>query len=345
MALLNQALLRPWLDSLDGIDWLNFRGHRLHALKYLREIAIHPVLLHAATRFWDPEVHVFRFGSQELCPTVEEFHAYLGSHDSTEPIVPMLRESMKNIVKAKLGVSGNVAEFLTRGNAINIVQLYERFSPPGDSCCICLLAAFLLVPPVGQPSSLLVGVAAQIEARKDVAPLVLAETLMGLDAVHAGRTRIWLCDKLNLLTPPANDWWYRASGWNRPFQVMYSNEDDWADFFASAEEDDIAWRCHWLRLPAMTVSNMGSTHVFVAGLTGFTFYSPFRILRQLGHSQEVPPPGSEVLRLLPFTIPGLWSYVRTWEARRTEPNDPLFSIASTGRYRKWLRRDVEARMG
>ena len=35
------------------------------------------------------------------------------------------------------------------------------------------------------------GVAAQIEARKDVAPLVLAETLMGLDAVHAGRTRVF----------------------------------------------------------------------------------------------------------------------------------------------------------
>ena len=203
MAMLNQALLRPWLDSLEGIDWLNFRGHRLYALRHLREVAIRPVLLHAAARFWDPEVHVFRFGSQELCPTVEEFHAYLGSHDSAEPIIPMIRESMKNILKARLGVSGNAAEFLTRGNVINIVQLYERFSPPGNltdfehqgrrmmACCICLLAAFLLVPSIGQPSSLLVGVAAQIEARKDVAPLVLAETLMGLDAVHAGRTRVF----------------------------------------------------------------------------------------------------------------------------------------------------------
>ena len=156
---------------------------------------------------------------------------------------------------------------------------------------------------------------------------------------------MWLCDKLNLMTPPANDWWYRASGWNRPFQVMYGSEDDWADFFASAEEDDISWRCHWLRLPAMTVGNMGSTYVFMAGLTGFSFYSPFRILRQLGLSQEVPQPGSELLRLPPFTIPGLRSYARSWGSRRTEPNDPLFSIASTGRYRKWLRRDVEARMG
>ncbi|KAI8571784.1 hypothetical protein RHMOL_Rhmol01G0145800 [Rhododendron molle] len=175
----------------------------------------------------------------------------------------MIRESMKNILKAKLGVSGNAAEFLTRHNAINIMQSYEMFSRRMMACCICLLAAFLLVPSVGQPSPLLVGVAAQIEAHKDVAPLVLTETLIGLDVTRAGRTRVfggsplllqvWLCDKLNLLTPPAND-------------------------------DDIAWRCHWLRLPAMTMSNMGSPQVFVAGLVGFTFYSPLCILHQLGLS-------------------------------------------------------------
>jgi hypothetical protein len=95
----------------------------------------------------------------------------------------------------------------------------------------------------------------------------------------------------------------------------------------------------------MTTGNMGSPYVLIAGLTGFSFYAPFRILRQLGLSQEVPPQGSEVLRLPPFTIPGLRNYVRTWGARRTEPGDPLYSIALTGRYRKWLRRDVEARMG
>jgi len=31
----------------------------------------------------------------------------------------------------------------------------------------------------------------QIEERKDVAPMVLAETLMGLDGVHAGRTDVF----------------------------------------------------------------------------------------------------------------------------------------------------------
>lgn len=201
MAMLNQALLHPWLDSLEGIDWQNFRGHCLHALKYLSDIHIRPNLLHAAVRFWDPEVHVFRFGIQELCPTVEELHAYLGSHDSKEPIVPMIRESMKKILKTQLGLCSGVTDFLIQGSVIKILHLFEIFSPTKDltdfkhqgdrmiACFICLFPAFLLVHSVGEPSSLLVGVAAQIESHKDVAPLVFAETLMGLDAVHVDRTQ------------------------------------------------------------------------------------------------------------------------------------------------------------
>lgn len=108
---------------------------------------------------------------------------------------------MKKLMKMKLGVSSRAVDFLIQDGAVKILRLFEMFSPQRDltdfkyqghrmtACCICLLAAFLLVPSVGEPSSLLVGVAAQIEAHKDVAPLALVETLMGLDAVHAGRTQ------------------------------------------------------------------------------------------------------------------------------------------------------------
>jgi hypothetical protein len=53
---------------------------------------------------------------------------------------------------------------------------------------MCLLAAYFLVPSDGHVSSALVSVAMQIEARKDVVPMVLAETLMGLDKVRSGET-------------------------------------------------------------------------------------------------------------------------------------------------------------
>ena len=34
-------------------------------------------LLHAVLRFWDPENHVFRFGLDEICSTIEDFSAIL----------------------------------------------------------------------------------------------------------------------------------------------------------------------------------------------------------------------------------------------------------------------------
>ncbi|KAH7839767.1 hypothetical protein Vadar_008555 [Vaccinium darrowii] len=185
------ALMRPWLDDLDGLDWLHFRGHRLTSLRYIRDVSIRPELLRAATQFWDPEVHVFRFGLHELCPTVEEFFAYLGGFDLAEPIVPLYGVGFAPVLSSKLEISNNAAKSLIRGGFLNIPRLIEGFRSNNFALCLCLLAAFLFVQSDGQASSSLVGVAMQIEERKDVAPMVLAETLMGLDGVHAGRTDVF----------------------------------------------------------------------------------------------------------------------------------------------------------
>ncbi|KAF7117129.1 hypothetical protein RHSIM_RhsimUnG0002500 [Rhododendron simsii] len=107
------------------------------------------------------------------------------------------------------------------------------------------------------------------------------------------------------MAPPLENWLYRPNAWNRPLGVT----EDWDDFLALVGEEDISWHCPWLRLPTMTTSNMGSQQVCLAGLTGFTFYMPFHILHQLGISQCMPPPGSEVLCLPLFTISGLRNYV------------------------------------
>ena len=185
------ALMRPWLDDLDGLDWLHFCGHRLTSLRYIRDVSIRPELLRAATQFWDPEVHVFRFGLHELCPTVEEFHAYIGGFDLEEPVIPLQGVGFASVLCSKLEISNNAAKSMIRGGFLNISRLIEGFRSNDFAMCLCLLAAFLFVQSDGQASSSLVGVAMQIEERKDVAPMVLAETLMGLDGVHAGRTDVF----------------------------------------------------------------------------------------------------------------------------------------------------------
>ncbi|KAI8535334.1 hypothetical protein RHMOL_Rhmol10G0166200 [Rhododendron molle] len=123
----------------------------------------------AAVSFWDPEVHVFCFGDQELCLTVEEFCAFLGGFGSGEVIIPPMRESIYKVLAAALGLSGVTARYLVSNGHLDVMRLIEMFS-------------------TGHASSALVSVAVQIEARKDVIPMVLAETLMGLDKICSGET-------------------------------------------------------------------------------------------------------------------------------------------------------------
>ena len=219
MAMLASAVLQPWIASFENIDWFNFRSHHLNSLRHIHPIPIRPELLHAAAQFWDPEFHVFRFGLQELCPTIEEFHAYLETRPETEPVVPPNRANLVKILKEKLGVSDGVARHLIRGGSLDILRLFADFSPRGNpldytvqnrrmfALCMCLLATYLLVPNDGNPNPSIISVAAQIEQRRDVVPMVLAETLMGLDAVKSGRTSVFAGSPL-LLQVCTFGFWY-----------------------------------------------------------------------------------------------------------------------------------------
>ncbi|KAI8568258.1 hypothetical protein RHMOL_Rhmol02G0184000 [Rhododendron molle] len=199
---------------------------------------------------------------------------------------------------------------------------------------MCLLAAYLLVPSAGHASSALASVVVQVEARKDVIPMVLAETLIGLDKFCSGETetfggsplllQIWLCDKVNVLTIPPSNWAYEARLLSqRCFEFEDRSRAEWVDF----------------------LRRRGPQWVVLAGLGAFTFYIPYRIQRQLGLRQEGP---AEVLVdvVLPFFGHSvLCHYQRFWRTREMTDAHPYPSVAMRGSYRKWLRMDIAARAG
>ncbi|KAI8534993.1 hypothetical protein RHMOL_Rhmol10G0140400 [Rhododendron molle] len=115
------TLIGPWLEAFIASDWLSFRMHGLAAFCYLRSVRLHPEILWSALQFWDPDVHVFRFGDNELCPTVEEFQAYLQGFASTVIVVPSYRKSMSKLLKTSLNITTGAAESLLSGGQINIL--------------------------------------------------------------------------------------------------------------------------------------------------------------------------------------------------------------------------------
>ena len=196
MALNLASAIRPWLDTLNPTEWFNFKNRfGLGALKYLRDFEIRPDLLHAAVRYWDPELHVFRIGCQELCPTLEEFGKYLECRSTLQYAIPKFRTSFARTLRDHMGVTAGKANRLLQENQLDIRQIIMDFTPAVGGApvmrppsfyfalCLCLLGAFVFVPGDGQVNRQIVEVAVQMGERKNVAPMILAETLLGLDAV------------------------------------------------------------------------------------------------------------------------------------------------------------------
>ncbi|KAF7136629.1 hypothetical protein RHSIM_Rhsim08G0127600 [Rhododendron simsii] len=129
----------------------------------------------------------------------------------------------------------------------------------------------------------------------------------------------------------------------RNFVEACGSEELWVHRFHQVTEEMIAWRTNWADLPVMALSNMGRSRMMLAGMFGWTFYIPYRILRQLGVRQTMPP--HEYFIMPPFKFSTCRFYQHTWRARVTIPRDPYPSVLLPQNYENWLIQDIEARIG
>ena len=65
--------IRECVRFLRGADKINFALLGMTHIDALIDIPIKMDFLKAAVGYWNPLRHTFVFGSQELCPTIEEF--------------------------------------------------------------------------------------------------------------------------------------------------------------------------------------------------------------------------------------------------------------------------------
>jgi len=82
------GLLRGFLAVMAAKDKTEFRRFGLEPLLSIRHMKLETTLLTTTTYFWDPQIHVFRFNYEELCPTMEEFCALFGVSPAGPFILP-----------------------------------------------------------------------------------------------------------------------------------------------------------------------------------------------------------------------------------------------------------------
>lgn len=120
--------LQDWIINLDGSEKVNFCGFGLNALFPLSLTSLCFPFLHAAALCWNPITHVFHFGSQEMCPTLEEFQALMESHRDKE-IMFQPRFGHAQALGRMCGLTLHEARSLAYNRELGIPVLISQFSP------------------------------------------------------------------------------------------------------------------------------------------------------------------------------------------------------------------------
>ena len=154
---------------------------------------------------------MFCFKTAELCPTIEDFSAILGYYPSRKSVVvscdPRHRESLFDV----LGLPTSIAGSMTEGHMVNLRAIVSRLI---NKCTnevtdnmrknfgLALFFVGQLLLCSGRRDFMdarAISVVNQIKDGDNPISLILAETLLGLDAIfHGGESQNFLGSPLTL---------------------------------------------------------------------------------------------------------------------------------------------------
>ena len=143
-----------------------------------------------------------------------------------------------------------------------------------------------------------ISVASQIKDGDNPISLILAETLLGVDAIfHGGESQnflgsltlqIWLIERLDMITKPTIGNYSPSNFLSRDIiKIECQTKSDWVKFLNKQSSTSIQWNCYWWKCPPHLLWSLGSDHIFLVGLQKATFYKGDRLLRQFKYEQEM----------------------------------------------------------
>ena len=73
--------------------------------------------------------------------------------------------------------------------------------------------------------------------------------------------------------------------------VKHGSEKEWTTWLFDLGPEDLLWFCPWYGIQRFMIKSDGYKMVYLVGLSMTTFYQATRVMRQMGHSQGIPPDG------------------------------------------------------
>ena len=195
-------IIHSWSRSLSKVVKINLGRYGISPLVALRGVVVDWEFLNACIRLWDPEAHVFRFGSrmEEMCPLFEEFCSIVGC----DPNGTLVRHEIKVgylksfgelfhfsraqcqqmvVEDQKIVLSSLVDEFLEV-----LPEYLERLRLRMRAFVFCILAGFLFNRDPDFGDLKFCPLIRQMEDMGCIGGMVLAETLRSLDRAALGFT-------------------------------------------------------------------------------------------------------------------------------------------------------------
>ncbi|KAF9600025.1 hypothetical protein IFM89_002498 [Coptis chinensis] len=348
----NKSLLEIIKDDWDDGDWMDWRqksgmGNTLS----LAKVKINWAFIEALVRCWEPNDMVFKFGSHQLCPTLEECSHLLGMTLKGSPAFPHLKESYIKELVNFLHVSKKTLEKEKNGQVktCSLDFLIARHLDIGDpnnkkvalgranSIDLAIVGHILFPNNTNKIDASLCKIIQDVRTESvTVVPMILAELLIGLtNCVRNRHTKlsgcipllqVWAYEHLSnslVKMKIVEDRRYnliKTSISKRPRTIL-EDEEAWYASLNSLKTEDIKWECDWPLCKSNIYLHMRDRQsIVLVGLHGSTPYVPLRVLHQFGCVDPFNPTTSDLeddrVDFTSFSVKKEISYVKTWEQSR-----------------------------
>ncbi|KAF8369279.1 hypothetical protein HHK36_032711 [Tetracentron sinense] len=331
--------LKSWVHSLDREEQDMLDSMKLGNSPSLLNVELNGYLMEAALACWNPSILVFRFGSTEIAPTLEEYARLLRVSLESDIAMPIFPESYKNKFVRFLGIRQNSLEKLDEEGSFKRCTpkfLIDHFAPRnptwistpmytgkkeewpkhrGNALALAIAGHLLFPMSYVCIDAALVDIIVQIESGHTFVPMLLAETFRSLNQCSSQRRgffkgcqsllQIWLLEHLSFCNPLRSVGLFRQDlihlhcHFSEPPSSLCRPEEWHARLISS--QDNFVWRCLWFHDFKPVLNFPGRNHMILVGLHGSALYAPNRVVRQFGWTQDIPVVDEEICDVVDFS--------------------------------------------
>ncbi|KDP37531.1 hypothetical protein JCGZ_05970 [Jatropha curcas] len=159
-----------------------------------------------------------------------------------------------------------------------------------------LMSTCELISSVGWGNLRMPDLVLQMEGGDGIVSMALAETILSLDRAYRVDKawsaslillQVWLRDHLSVVEPPRRCPY--VSQYKSRRVLVRGSEDEWLQWLLVLRPGQILWRCDWYEIRRFLVWSARFQMAYLLSMDHITFYLGSKLMRQLRHTQGLPP--------------------------------------------------------